>query len=96
MNEPDTINERNRLAALEEYAILDTPPEAEFDDFTQLASQLCQSPIALISLVDAERQWFKSRVGLEVRETPREISFCQHAIQGPGLMEVPDARRDDR
>jgi PAS domain S-box-containing protein len=96
VNEPESINERNRLAALERYDILDTPPEPEFDDFTQLASLICQTPIALISLVDGARQWFKSRVGLEVRETHRNLSFCQHAIQGTELMEIPDARQDGR
>jgi len=96
VNEPESINERNRLAALDRYDILDTPPEPEFDDFTQLASLICQTPIALISLVDGARQWFKSRVGLEVCETHRSISFCQYAIQGAELMEIPDARRDER
>lgn len=96
MNESESINERNRLAALDRYDILDTPPEPEFDDFTQLASLICQTPIALISLVDGARQWFKSRVGLEVCETPRSVSFCQHAIRGAELMEIPDARQDER
>ncbi len=96
MNEPESINERNCLAALERYDILDTPPEPEFDDFTQLASLICQTPIALISLVDGARQWFKSRVGLEVCETHRNLSFCQHAIQGAEVMEIPDAREDER
>lgn len=81
MKKTESINERNRLVALELYDILDTPPELEFDDFTRLASMICQTPIALISLVDESRQWFKSRVGLEVFETHRNLSFCQHAIQ---------------
>ena len=88
--------ELSRLAALQRYAVLDTPAELEFDDFTQLAAQICQTPIALISLVDARRQWFKSRVGLDACETPRNISFCQHALHGPGLLEIPDARQDER
>ena len=96
MNEAESINERNRLAALERYNILDTRPEPEFDDFTQLASLICQTPIALISLVAGARQWFKSRVGLEVCETRRDLSFCHHAIQGAELMEIPDARQDER
>ncbi len=96
MKEPESINERNRLDALERYVVLDTPPEPEFDDFTQLASLICQTPIALISLVDGARQWFKSRVGLEVCETHRNISFCQHTIQEAELMEIPDAREDER
>ena len=94
MKEPESINERNRLDALERYVVLDTPPEPEFDDFTQLASLICQTPIALISLVDGARQWFKSRVGHEVCETHRNISFCQHTIQDAELMEIPDARED--
>ena len=96
MKEPESINERNRLVALKRCDILDTPPEPEFDDFTQLASLICQTPIALISLVDGARLWFKSRVGLEVCETHRNLSFCQHAIQGEELMEIPDARLDER
>jgi PAS domain S-box-containing protein len=96
MNSPASLHEPGRVAALRRYAVLDTPAEVEFDDFTQLASQICQTPIALISLVDERRQWFKSRVGLEATETPRDISFCQHALQGPELLEIPDARQDER
>lgn len=72
--------EAARLEALRQYNILDTPPEQAYDDFTLLASFICQVPIALISLVDAERQWFKSKVGLEVHQTARNISFCGHTI----------------
>ena len=96
MKSTTSLNEPGRLAALERYAVLDTPAEVDFDDFTQLASQICQTPIALISLLDERRQWFKSKVGLEVAETPRNVSFCQHTIQGPGLLEIPDALQDER
>ncbi|OMG67499.1 histidine kinase [Stutzerimonas balearica] len=89
-------NELSRLAALLRYEILDSAEEAAFDDFTQLASRLCDTPIALISLVDDRRQWFKSRVGLAVSETPRDISFCSHAIRGSEIFEVPDALADPR
>jgi len=89
-----TSNERERLAALERYQVLDSPAEQEFDDLTSLAAHICGTPIALISLVDAHRQWFKSKVGVAVTETPRDISFCGHCIQLPHLMEVPDARED--
>ncbi|EXF42653.1 signal transduction histidine kinase [Pseudomonas sp. BAY1663] len=88
--------ELSRLAALLRYEILDTPEESAFDDFTELAARLCGTPIALISLVDERRQWFKSRVGLEVSETPREISFCTHTIRGEAIFEVPDALQDPR
>ena len=93
---PIDANEPDRLAALRRYDILDTPAEAEFDDFTALAAHICGTPTALISLVDAERQWFKSRVGLDASETPRDISFCGHAIARHELFEVPDTLADER
>lgn len=90
-------DEALRLSALQRYEILDTLPEQGYDDITLLASQICRTPIALISLIDDERQWFKSRVGLDASQTPRDISFCAHAIQTPHqTMIVPDAARDPR
>ncbi|GAA6170303.1 ATP-binding protein [Sessilibacter corallicola] len=89
--------EQARLDALTEYFVLDTPQEAEFDMITQLAASLCGTPIALISLVDASRQWFKSHHGLEsTRSTSRDIAFCGHAITGHDLMEIEDATKDPR
>lgn len=93
---PTPANEAARLARLRSYDVLDTLPEADFDDFTALASRLLQVPIALISLVDEERQWFKSRVGLEANATPRSWAFCAHAIHSPELLVVEDALADPR
>jgi GAF domain-containing protein len=89
-------NEAARLAALDRYAILDTEPEQAFDDLVILASHICKTPMALLSLVDDHRQWFKSAVGVQVRETPKEISFCTHAIQQSDLFIVGDAQKDPR
>jgi PAS domain S-box-containing protein len=93
---PIPPDEAQRLAALQSLHILDTPPEERFDRITRLAQRLFDVPIALISLVDASRQWFKSRAGLDVAQTPREISFCGHAILGHGAFVVQDARVDPR
>ncbi|MBK0401589.1 GAF domain-containing DNA-binding protein [Adhaeribacter sp. BT258] len=89
------LQELARLEALESYDILDSAPEADFDALTRLAAYICETPISLISLIDAQRQWFKSKLGLEVPETPREISFCQYAILQPEVFEVEDATRND-
>ena len=89
-------NESDRLVALDRYKILDTLPEQVYDDLTQLAADICGTPIALISLVDKDRQWFKSRVGLDATETPRDISFCGHAIAAKATLNIPDARQDPR
>lgn len=77
---PIPENEAARLETLRQYQVLDTEPEGTFDDLTRLAAYVCQTPTALISLVDANRQWFKARVGVQARETPRNVSFCGHAI----------------
>lgn len=90
------VDESARVAELRRYKILDTDPEKGFDDLTLLASYVCQSPIALITLIDAERQWFKSRLGVSIRETPREVSFCTHAIQEADLLIISDATQDER
>jgi len=92
----DTL-EVNRLEALYRYGILDTPPEAVFDCITDAASTICETPIALISLVDPDRQWFMSKTGTDISETPRDIAFCSHAITTPDeLTEVVDASLDER
>jgi PAS domain S-box-containing protein len=90
-------DERKRLEALHRLAVLDTLPEPVFDAITAAAAQVCQVPIALVSLIDAERQWFKSNVGLAgTGQTPREVAFCDHAIRGEQLLEVADAALDPR
>ena len=91
-----SVNETARLTALRRYRILDTEPERNFDDLALLASYICGTPMALITLIDADRQWFKSRVGITVTETSRAVSFCTHAIEHRDLFIVPDARQDAR
>ena len=88
--------EADRLAALHAYDILDTAREPAFDDITALVARICEVPIAVVNLIDADRQWFKSEVGLGVRETPLETSFCRHALLERDQLIVPDASRDAR
>jgi GAF domain-containing protein len=89
-------NETQRLAALLRCNILDTKAEQRFDDITLLATEICQVPIALVSLVGRDRQWFKSQVGIDVTETPRDLAFCAHAILSSEPLIVPDALADRR
>jgi PAS domain S-box-containing protein/putative nucleotidyltransferase with HDIG domain len=96
MQDPLPEEETARLQTLRGYQILDTEQEAEFDDFTILAAQICGTPIALISLIDSDRQWFKSKVGFDANETPRDQAFCTHALHQTGVFMVPDAQADAR
>ncbi len=89
-------NEQERLATLQDYEILDTPAESEFDELTQLAADILDVPISIISFVARDRQWFKSRLGLEASETPLEVSFCRHQLFEKDLLVVPDAQADPR
>src|SRR5690349_17610387 len=88
--------ESRRLQALREYDVLDTPNESDFDDLVELASAICETPISVVNLIDAERQWFKAEVGLGVRETPLSTSLCAHAILEEAYTEVPDTALDTR
>ena len=94
---PFPHNENERIDSLKSYQILDTLSEHEYDALTRLAAQICGTKIALITLIDENRQWFKSKVSLDVSETPREISFCAHAINSPNdPFIIEDTRLDDR
>lgn len=97
MKKPDIPdNEQERLCLLDSLNILDTPPESRFDDITKEAKEYYQVPIALVSIVDADRQWFKSSQGLDASETHRDISFCGHAIHHDEILYIPDALEDIR
>lgn len=96
MISPVTIDEKKRIKALYDYEILDTEAEKAFDDLTLLASEICETPIALISLVDPTRQWFKSTVGLDAFETERDIAFCAHTIHEHNILEIPNTLEDER
>ncbi|MFI7597061.1 GAF domain-containing protein [Actinoplanes sp. NPDC049681] len=96
MQAPLPTNEADRLAALYELDILDSAPEKDFDDIVALASSVCDVPVALITLIDVDRQWFKARVGTDLTEMPRDLSFCSHTILGKDLMVVPDVSEDPR
>ena len=96
MRAPVSDGEESRLAALRDYGILDTSAEPEFDRLTRLAAKIFKTPIVLISLVDENRQWFKSCYGLQVQETSRDHSFCAHAILSNEPLSIPDAQADPR
>ncbi len=89
-------DESGRVAALRQYAILDTLAEQIYDDVTELASMICGTPISTVTFIDRDRQWFKSAVGLQSRETPREYSFCAHTIDTAATLIVRDAQQDPR
>src|SRR5215212_3782016 len=89
-------SEAERLAALDSYHVLDTPPEPAFDDLTRIAAHVCAAPIAAVNFIAEQRQWFKSEIGLGVRETPLNASICAQAIHHRGLFVVPDTTLDLR
>ncbi len=95
---PIPPDEEQRMKTLREYSVLDTPPEAVYDDIAHVCAGVCDTPIALIALIDGTRNWFKARVGVddELTESPRDISFCGHAILRQDIFEVTDAVLDER
>src|SRR4051794_907560 len=93
---PSIVADPQRLAILQSYGVLDSGPEPEFDDIVMLARQICGAPIALVSFVDADRQWFKAVDGLDVCETPIEQSICAHALAVPETLNIPDLTLDPR
>jgi len=93
---PIPVNEKERLTALHNYAILDSLNEEEFDRITELAALTCEVPVSLVSFIDENRQWLKSVIGFGTKETHRNLSFCQYTIMGDGFFEVPDATKDER
>ncbi|MBL0405947.1 PAS domain S-box protein [Microvirga aerilata] len=94
LSSPPEWKEVDRLAALQRYDVLDSDPEVEFDNIAKVASYICNAPIALITFLDEHRQWFKSRIGVDIAETPRELSICAHAILQSELFVVPDISKD--
>ena len=96
MKAPLPDNEAERLKALYEFEMLDTAAEKSFDDLTRLATYICKTPMAAITLIDSDRQWFKSRVDISESETSRDISFCSHAILQDGPLVIPNATKDER
>lgn len=97
MRAPYPDNEAARIEALGRYGVLDTPPEEAFDDIVELAAHICDTPIALVTLVDTNRQWFKAKIGLDISQTSRDVSFCSHAVLAPDdVLVIPDALADKR
>ena len=90
------LNEPTRLELLRQYEVLDTAAEQVFDEITATAAEVCQTPVCLLTFIDRDRQWFKSRVGIDVQETPREIAICAYTICGTDLFVVPDTMADKR
>jgi GAF domain-containing protein len=93
---PIPKDEPKRMATLRKYHILDTPPEDAFDNLASLAAHICGTPMALVTIIDCSRQWFKSKVGLSISETSRDVAFCAHAIMQRNLFVVPDTLKDKR
>ena len=96
MKAPRPNNETSRIERLQQYRILDTAPERAFNDIVELASFICRTPIAFLSMVASDRQWFKAVKGVDLEQTPRDDAFCAHTILGSEVLIVEDARKDDR
>jgi GAF domain-containing protein len=93
---PVPANDKERILALDDYAIMDSEAESDYDSIVNLASKLCETPISLVTLINEDRQWYKAKIGLDGKETPRDLAFCSYTILDESLFEIEDTWTDER